>query len=126
MKRLAEICIQRPVFATVLILSLVVVGIVSYFNLGVDRFPNVDFPMVTVTTTVVGASPEEMETDVTDKIEEAVNTISGIDQLTSISSEGISLVMVQFELEKDGDVATQEVRDKVSAVVAELPRSADP
>jgi hydrophobic/amphiphilic exporter-1 (mainly G- bacteria), HAE1 family len=126
MRRLAEICIQRPVFATVLILSLVVVGIVSYFTLGVDRFPNVDFPLVTVTTTLVGASPEELETDVTDKIEEAVNTISGIDELQSISSEGISIVSIRFDLEKDGDVAAQEVRDKVSTVLAELPTAAEP
>jgi hydrophobic/amphiphilic exporter-1 (mainly G- bacteria), HAE1 family len=126
MRRLAEICIQRPVFATVLILSLVVVGMVSYFTLGVDRFPNVDFPLVTVTTTLVGASPEEMETDVTDKLEEAVNTISGIDELQSISSEGISIVSIRFDLEKDGDVAAQEVRDKVSTVLAELPSAADP
>jgi hydrophobic/amphiphilic exporter-1 (mainly G- bacteria), HAE1 family len=126
MKRLAEICIQRPVFATVLILSLVVVGMFSYFSLGLDRFPKVDFPSVIITTTLVGAAPEEMETEVTDKIEEAVNTISGIDQLTSTSSEGISLVMVQFDLEKNGDVAAQEVRDKVNTVLADLPREADP
>ncbi|HVS00317.1 MAG TPA: efflux RND transporter permease subunit [Thermoanaerobaculia bacterium] len=126
MKRLAEICIQRPVFATVLILSLVVVGLFSYMSLGVDRFPDVDFPMVMVTTQLVGAGPEEMETEVTDKIEEAVNTISGIDQLNSTSSEGVSLVQIQFDLGKDGDVAAQEVRDKVNSVLAELPRSADP
>jgi HAE1 family hydrophobic/amphiphilic exporter-1 len=126
MKRLAEICIQRPVFATVLILSLVVVGAFAYNSLGVDRFPNVDFPLVTVSTTLVGASPEEMETDVTDKIEEAVNTISGIDELQSISSEGISIVTIQFDLEKDGDVAAQEVRDKVSSILGDLPRAADP
>jgi HAE1 family hydrophobic/amphiphilic exporter-1 len=126
MKKLAEICIRRPVFATVLILSLVVVGLFSYSILGVDRFPKVDFPMVLVTTQVIGAGPEEMETEVTDKIEEAVNTISGIDQLISTSSEGISIVSVQFDLEKDGDVAAQEVRDKVNTVLAELPRSAEP
>ncbi len=126
MKKLAEICIRRPVFATVLILALVVVGMVAYFSLGVDRFPKVDFPMVTVTTRLIGAGPEEMETDVTDKIEEAVNTISGIDQLMSTSSEGISIVNIQFDLEKDGDVAAQEVRDKVNTILAELPRQADP
>jgi HAE1 family hydrophobic/amphiphilic exporter-1 len=126
MKRLAAICIERPVFATVLILSLVVVGLFAYMNLGVDRFPKVDFPMVTVTTRLVGAAPEELETEVTDKIEEAVNTISGIDQLTSTSAEGVSIVMVQFELEKDGDVAAQEVRDKVNRVLADLPKEADP
>jgi HAE1 family hydrophobic/amphiphilic exporter-1 len=126
MKRLAQICIERPVFATVLILSLVVVGLFAYMSLGVDRFPKVDFPMVTVSTRLVGAGPEEMETEVTDKIEEAVNTISGIDQLISTSSEGVSVVNVMFDLEKDGDVAAQEVRDRVSAVLAQLPKEADP
>jgi HAE1 family hydrophobic/amphiphilic exporter-1 len=126
MKRLAAICIERPVFATVLILALVVVGMFCYLNLGVDRFPKVDFPMVTVTTRLVGAAPEEMETEITDKIEEAVNTISGIDQLTSTSAEGVSLVMIQFDLEKNGDVAAQEVRDKVNAVLALMPKEADP
>jgi len=126
LKRLAEICIQRPVFATVLILALVVVGMFCYFNLGVDRFPKVDFPMVTVTTRLVGAAPEEMETEITDKVEEAVNTISGIDQLTSTSAEGVSIVMIQFDLEKSADVAAQEVRDKVNAVLAQLPKEADP
>ncbi|MES1243066.1 MAG: efflux RND transporter permease subunit, partial [Acidobacteriota bacterium] len=126
MKRLAEICIERPVFATVLILSLVVVGMFAYMSLGVDRFPKVDFPMVTVSTRLIGAGPEEMETEVTDKIEEAVNTISGIDQLISTSSEGVSVVNVMFDLEKDGDIAAQEVRDRVSAVLAQLPKEADP
>lgn len=126
MKRLAQICIERPVFATVLILSLVVVGLAAYNTLGVDRFPKIDFPSVVITTQLVGAGPEEMETEVTDKIEEAVNTISGIDQLISTSSEGISIVSVQFTLEKDADVAAQEVRDKVNSVLAELPRAADP
>ncbi len=126
MKKLAAICIERPVFATVLILSLVVVGLFSYFGLGVDRFPKVDFPTILITTRLVGAGPEEIETEITDKIEEAVNTISGIDQLISASSEGTSLVTVSFVLEKDSDVAAQEVRDRVNTVLAELPRAADP
>ena len=126
MRKLAEICIRRPVFATVLILSLVVVGLFAYARLGVDRFPKVDFPFVTIQTRLVGAGPEEMETEVTDKIEEAVNTISGIDQLISVSSEGTSVVTVSFDLEKDGDVAAQEVRDRVNTVLGDLPREADP
>jgi multidrug efflux pump subunit AcrB len=126
MHKLAELCVKRPVFATVLILSLVVVGIFAYQQLGVDRFPKVDFPTITITTRLVGAAPEEMETDVTDKIEEAVNTISGIDQLQSISSDGVSQVIVQFVLEKDADVAAQEVRDKVNTILGELPKDADP
>ena len=126
MHRLAALCVRRPVFASVLTLSLVVVGVFSYFRLGVDRFPDIDFPFVTISTRLVGAAPEEIETEITDPIEEAVNTISGIDQLTSISSEGTSVVIANFVLEKDGDVGAQEVRDRVNRVLGELPRDADP
>jgi HAE1 family hydrophobic/amphiphilic exporter-1 len=126
MQKLAEISVRRPVFATVLILSLVVVGAFSYFKLGVDRFPKVEFPFVAITTVLPGAAPEEVETELTDKIEEAVNTISGIDELMSMSSENVSLVWVAFELEKDGDVAAQEVRDRVNGILGELPKDADP
>jgi HAE1 family hydrophobic/amphiphilic exporter-1 len=126
MHKLSEICVRRPVFATVLILSLVVVGFFAYLQLGVDRFPKVDFPTIVIATHLTGAAPEEIETDITDKIEEAVNTISGIDQLQSISSEGVSQVTVQFVLEKNTDVAAQEVRDKVNTVLRDLPKDADP
>ena len=126
MQKLAELCIRRPVFATVLVLALVVVGFFAYNQLGVDRFPKVDFPFVVITTTLPGAAPEEMETEVTDKIEEAVNTISGIDQLISTSSDGVSLVQIQFALEKDPDVAAQEVRDKINRILADLPKDSDP
>src|SRR5919202_1955252 len=117
MQRLAAICVRRPVLASVLILSLTVVGAFSFTKLGVDRFPKVDFPTITVTTVQPGAAPEQIETEVTDKIEEAVNTISGIDDLRSISSEGVSQVMVAFLLDKNTDVAAQEVRDKVNGVL---------
>ena len=126
MQKLAELCVRRPVFASVIILALVVVGWFSYMKLGVDRFPKVEFPTVVITTTLTGAAPEEIETDITDKIEEAVNTISGIDSLQSISSEGASIVTVQFVLEKDADVAAQEVRDKVNAILRDLPKDVDP
>lgn len=126
MHKLAEICVRRPVFATVIILSLVVVGWFGYQQLGVDRFPKVDIPTITITTRLVGAAPEEIETDITDKLEETVNTISGIDQLQSISSEGTSQVIVTFVLEKNLDVAAQEVRDKVNTILGELPKDADP
>jgi len=119
---LAAICIKRPVFATVLILALCVVGAVAYGRLGVDRFPKVDFPVVTITTRLPGAAPTEVETQITDKIEEAVNTISGIDELRSASSEGVSQVFVTFVLEKDPDVAAQEVRDRINGVVTSLPK----
>jgi HAE1 family hydrophobic/amphiphilic exporter-1 len=125
MQWLASICVRKPVFATVLILSLCVVGIVGYFKLGVDRFPKVDFPVVTVITRLPGAAPTEVETEITDKIEEAVNTISGIDELRSASSEGVSQVFVSFVLEKDPDVAAQEVRDRINSVLPNLPKDVE-
>ncbi len=125
MQALARLCVRRPVFASVLIIALVVVGGVGYTSLGVDRFPRIDFPVVAVITRLPGAAPEEVETEVTDKIEESINTIAGIDDLQSVSAEGISQVFVTFVLEKNVDVAAQEVRDKVNRVLAELPRDID-
>ena len=116
MQWLAKICIERPVFATVLILVIVVVGLFGYQKLGVDRFPNIDLPIVTITTRLPGAAPEDVETEITDKVESAVNTISGIDELRSVSAEGVSQVFVTFLLEKDGNVGAQEVRDGVAVV----------
>ncbi|MFL6281099.1 MAG: efflux RND transporter permease subunit [Vicinamibacterales bacterium] len=110
-------------FASVLILSLTVVGAFAFTKLGVDRFPKVDFPTVVVTTRLPGAAPEEVETEITDKIEEAVNTISAIDELRSNSSEGISQVVISFLLEKDADIAAQEVRDRVNRVLPLLPKT---
>src|SRR4029079_13820356 len=108
MQWLAALCVKRPVFASVLILSLTVIGIFSFSRLGVDRFPKIDFPTITVTTLQPGAAPEQIETEITDKIEEAVNTISGIDDLRSISSEGVSLVIVSFLLDKAHDAPRTE------------------
>src|SRR5262249_28354471 len=119
---LADLCVRRPVFATVLILALAVVGLAGYAKLGVDRFPKVDFPTITVTTRLPGAAPEEVETEISDKIEEAVNTISGVDELRSASAEGVSLVFITFVLEKDPDVAAQEVRDKINGIIPQLPK----
>src|SRR5215510_4061475 len=121
MQWLASVCVRRPVLATVLILLIAVVGFVGYSKLNVDRFPNVDLPIVQIVTTLPGASPQEIETELSDKIEEAVNTVSGIDELRSISTEGVSQVIVSFVLEKDGDVGAQEVRDKVNTIISELP-----
>jgi HAE1 family hydrophobic/amphiphilic exporter-1 len=123
MQWLAALCVRRPVFAWVLVLSLTVVGLFAFGQLGVDRFPNVDIPTISVTTRLPGAAPEQIETEVTDKIEEAVNTISAIDTLSSTSSEGISQVIVSFKLEKNADVAAQEVRDRVNRVIPQLPRT---
>src|SRR6476659_306556 len=121
MQWLAAISVKRPVFASVLILTLTVIGAFSFSRLGLDRFPKVDFPTVVVTTRLPGAAPEEVETELTDKIEEAVNTVSGIDELRSISTEGVSQVIVSFQLEKNIDIAAQEVRDHLSTVLADLP-----
>jgi len=126
MQKLAEICIRRPVFAAMIVLSLVVVGAASYFKLGVDRFPSVDLPTVAVRTNLPGASPEEMETLVSQRIEEAVNTVDGIDNLRSVSVQGNSIVIATFLLSRDIDTAAQDVRDRVSTVVRELPPDAKP
>jgi HAE1 family hydrophobic/amphiphilic exporter-1 len=123
MQWLAALCVRRPVLATVLILLLVVVGAYGYSLLGVDRMPKVDFPTVIVTTLNPGAAAEEVDREITDKIEEVVNTISGLDELRSTSSEGISIVTASFLLEKNGDVAAQEVRDAVNRVMPQLPET---
>jgi HAE1 family hydrophobic/amphiphilic exporter-1 len=125
MQWLAEVCVKRPVFATMLVLSLVVVGTFSFFSLGLDLFPKIDFPTITVTVRNPGASPEEIETEITEKVEEAVNTISGIDELRSSSVEGVSQVFVQFILEKDVNVAAQEVENRVQTVIPNLPVTAE-
>jgi HAE1 family hydrophobic/amphiphilic exporter-1 len=125
-QKLAEICIRRPVFASMLILALVVVGSAAYFKLGVDRLPSVDLPTVSVRTSLPGAAPEEVETEVTEIIEEAVNTVEGIDELRSISGPGSSIVIATFNLNRNVDVAAQDVRDRVSAVLRRLPDEVDP
>lgn len=125
MQKLAEICVRRPVFATMLILSLTVVGLFSYRSLGVDLFPKIDLPTITVTVVNPGASPQEIETEITDKVEGAVNTISGIDELRSTSVEGVSQVFITFLLEKNPDIAAQEVRNKIDLIVNDLPVTAE-
>ena len=125
MQKLAEICVRRPVFATMLILSLTVVGLFSYKSLGVDLFPKIDLPTITVTVVNPGASPQEIETEITDQVEGAVNTISGIDELRSTSVEGVSQVFITFLLEKDPNVAAQEVRNKIELIINDLPVTAE-
>jgi HAE1 family hydrophobic/amphiphilic exporter-1 len=121
MKTLAAICIQRPVFAAMIILSLVVVGAASYFRLGVDRFPRVDLPNVNVRTALPGAAIEEAETLISERVEEVVNTVEGIDELRSIAWPGQSMVIATFNLHRDIDVAAQDVRDRVATVIRNLP-----
>ena len=122
---LANTSIKRPVFATMFILALIVLGVVSYPEIGVDLFPKVDFPIVNITTTLKGASPEIMDIDVTDKIEESVNTINGVKTITSMSVEGASVVTVEFVLERDIDLAVQDVREKISTIRSKLPTDID-
>jgi len=121
-----EICVRRPIFTAMLVSAPIVLGLAAYPKLGVDLFPNVDLPVVVVTTTLTGASVEEMETSVTKLVEEAVNTISGIDELRSTTKEGYSQVVIQFHLHVNGDIAAQEVRDKVATIVGQLPVGTDP
>src|SRR5438876_907492 len=122
MQKLAEVCIKRPVFATMLVMAFVVVGAASWFRLGVDRFPAVDLPTVNVRVELPGASTEEVETQVAQKLEEQINTIQGIQELRSISGAGTVIVIVTFNLNRQIDVAAQDVRDKVAIAVRNLPR----
>lgn len=118
---LADTSIKRPVFATMLILALVVLGIVSYPSIGVDLFPRVEFPIVNIKTVLKGANPEVIDIDVTDKIEEAISTINGVKTINSSSTEGVSIVTVEFVLERKIDLAVQDVREKIAAVRSKLP-----
>jgi hydrophobe/amphiphile efflux-1 (HAE1) family protein len=119
--KLADVSIERPVFATMMILALIVLGLFSFMKLNIDQFPDIDFPYVTATTVLAGAGPEQIETDVTKKIEDAVNTIGGIDHIGSVSQEGVSIIIIQFKLEVDGKQAAQDVREKIAAIRANLP-----
>lgn len=116
-----EVFVRRPVFTTMLLASLVVLGLASFRQLGVDIFPKVDLPTITITTRLPGASPEEIESQITRVIEEAVNTIAGLDELRSSSIEGQSQVFATFVLERDVQEAANDVREKVSAVVSRFP-----
>jgi len=123
---LADLCVRRPVFATMLVGLLVVVGWFSYQRLGIDLFPKIDVPMVMVVTQLPGAAPEEVEARVTKPLEETINTVSGIDELRSATLEGVSRIMIEFKLDKDIDVAVQDVRDKISTVLNQLPDDTKP
>ncbi|HKZ02799.1 MAG TPA: efflux RND transporter permease subunit, partial [Pyrinomonadaceae bacterium] len=126
MQKLAEICIRRPVFATMIVLSLVVVGTASFFKLGVDRFPSVDLPTVSVRVTLPGASPQETESLISQQVEEVVNTVDGIDELRSVSGAGTSFVMATFKLDRDLEAAAQDIRDRVNTLGRRLPEDATP
>ena len=125
MQWLAKLCVRRPVFAAVLMLTIAVIGMAGYTKLGLDWFPKIDFPIIVVTTRFDGAAPEEVETEITDKIEAAVNTIGGIDELRSVSVEGVSQLFITFTLEKPLEEAAQDVRDHVSLAMPLLPKGVD-
>jgi HAE1 family hydrophobic/amphiphilic exporter-1 len=123
---LSDTSVKRPVAAVIITLALVFFGLLGYQRIGIDLFPKVDFPMVTITTTLFGAAPEVMDTDVTDPIEEQVNTIEGVKHITSSSGYGFSQVVVEFELYRDIDSAVQDVRAKVDLAKRNLPTDIDP
>jgi len=122
---LSNLSVRRPVFTTMLVLAFVVLGIFGYLRLSVDLMPDIDFPFVTVTTIYPGAGPEEVESQITERIEDAVSTIAEIDLMESISRESVSFVIIRFELEADSDDAANEVRAKVDAILNDLPTGAE-
>ncbi len=122
---LSNLSIKQPVFTTMIMLGLVVLGAFGYRRLSIDQFPDVDIPVVTVTTTWRGAGPESVESEISKRIEEAVHTVAGVKEVRSTSSEGRSMVMIQFNLERNGRDATNDVRDKVAALASLLPADSD-
>jgi hypothetical protein len=120
------ISVKRPVFAIMMTAALIVLGAVSYESLGLDLMPKTDAPVVSVQANLPGASAEEIETQITKRIEEAVNTISGIDELRASSDQGNSRVTINFTLERDIESATQDVRDKLAQIVNQFPRDTRP
>ncbi|MDO3444599.1 efflux RND transporter permease subunit [Agrobacterium sp. V1] len=121
---LTRISVSHPVFATMMMVTLLVMGLFSLQRLGLDQYPNVDVPVVVVVTTYPGATPETVETEITRPVEDALNAIGGLDEITSTSYEGRSVVVVKFKLEVKGAAAAQDVRDKVAAIDANLPEDA--
>ena len=122
---LSDYSIKRPVTATMMVLVLVILGLIGFSRLGISLNPDVDFPFVTIGTVWQNARPEEIDNEITDKLEDAVSGVSGIKHISSESLQGRSNIRIEFELDKDVDVAAQEVRDKISARIFELPQDAE-
>jgi HAE1 family hydrophobic/amphiphilic exporter-1 len=122
---LSSLSIKRPILISMVLLVFLIFGILSYFTLTLELFPEIEFGFVTISTVYPGAGPKEIETEITREIEDAVAPISGIDYMNSYSMEGISLVFISFELGKDPDIANQEVKDKVNAILNLIPRDAE-
>ncbi|MFZ1946074.1 MAG: efflux RND transporter permease subunit [bacterium] len=122
---LSSISVKRPVFTTMWVVALVVLGAFGYRRLSVDLMPDVEFPYVVVTSIYPGAGPEEVESQVTKRVEDAVSTLANIDLMESVSREGVSYVILRFKLEADPDVAANDVRGKVDGVLMDLPSGAE-
>jgi HAE1 family hydrophobic/amphiphilic exporter-1 len=123
---LSDVSIRRPVFATMMVGSLLLFGLISRQRMGVALYPEVDFPNVSITTTLQGASPEVTETELTDPIEDAISSVEGIKHISSANMQGFSQVKVEFDLERDIDTAAQDIRDKISLANRYLPKDSDP
>src|SRR5713101_5162954 len=123
---LSDLSIKRPVLATMMILALVVLGLCSYRRLNIDQFPDVEFPFLVIQTRYTGASPESVEREVSKKIEEQVNTVEGLKQIQSTSTEGFSTIVVQFNLGTKVMDAQADVRAKIDAIRLDLPKDIDP
>jgi len=123
---LSGVAIRRPVFTAMVMLGLVVLGFFSYKRLPIDQFPSVDFPVITVQTTYPGASAEAVEREVTRRLEEAFNPVEGVKNITSVSLEGVSQVIVEFQLERKSDAAAQDIRSKIETIRRDLPEDIDP
>ena len=119
---LSNLSIKYPVLATMMMAALAVLGIASYSQLNVDFFPKVEIPVVTVTTVYPGAGPETVEREVTKKLEEEINTVEGVNHIESISQEGVSNIVIEFDIEVSAVTASQDVRGKIAAIRGELPR----
>lgn len=122
---LIELFIRRRVMTTVLVLIAAIIGIQSYFDLGLRRFPDIEFPFATVTTVFPGGSPAEIETEITKRVEDAVSSISGIDEIQSFSQQGVSMVLIQFKLEEDIDVKAMDIRNQIDLIRRDLPDDAE-
>ena len=122
--KLWDISIRNPVFTTMMMVALVVLGYVSYSRMAVDLFPDISFPIVAITTVYPGAGPEQTESQVTDIIEEEMSSLTGLDVIGSESGEGFSVVIMQFTMETDADKASQDVRERLNAISNSLPGDA--
>ncbi|SMD09105.1 efflux RND transporter permease subunit [Sporomusa malonica] len=122
---LTSVSLKRPVFATVTILALITLGLVSYLSLNIDEWPDLEFPFVTVKVEYKGASPEQVDSKITQKVEEAISSVSGVKHITSSAREGVSITTIEFTLETLAATAAQDVRDKLGRIRGDLPQDAD-